>query len=83
MILRGKKFGRPVSAVSFDLNAVEMRTAEHCIYLTKFCELACMPMHELQFWRIEYDFGNIHVCLIRDLKQDDDDAFSTTYCSFN
>ena len=36
---RGLKLGRPVSAVRFDSNAVEMTTAEHYMYLTKLCEL--------------------------------------------
>ena len=26
-------------AMCFDSNALEMRTAEHCMYLTKICEL--------------------------------------------
>ena len=31
-----------MSAMWFDSNAPEMTTAEHCMYLTKFCELiAC------------------------------------------
>ena len=28
-----------MSAMWFDSNALEMTTAEHCIYLKKFCEL--------------------------------------------
>ena len=28
-----------MSAMWFDMNALEMTTAEHCMYLTKFCEL--------------------------------------------
>ena len=40
--LRDHKLGRPVSAMWFDSNAVEMTTAEHYMYLMKFCELlAC------------------------------------------
>ena len=34
--LRGQEFGRPVSVVLFDSNAVEMTTVEHYM---KFCEL--------------------------------------------
>ena len=52
----GKNFGKPVSAVSFDLNAVEMRTAEYCIYLTKFYELlACRCT--------SYSFGELNMIL--------------------
>ena len=28
-----------MSAMRLDSNALEMTTAEHCLYLTKFCEL--------------------------------------------
>ena len=36
---RGKKLCRLMSAMWFDSNALEMTTAEHFMYLTKFCEL--------------------------------------------
>ena len=52
-----QKLGRPVSAVWFDSNAVEMTTTKHCMYLTKFCEF-------IQLWRIEYYAKNLHICLI-------------------
>ena len=51
-----------MSAVRLDSNAVEMTTAEHCMYLTQFCEsLACQSCLDNS---ILYSLGNLHVCLI-------------------
>ena len=60
--LRGQQLGRPVSAVWFDSNAVEMTTAEHFMYLMKFlsCLLASVT---ILFWRIEIYVWNLHICL--------------------
>ena len=57
--LRGLKLGRPVSAVWFDSNAIEMTTPEHYMYLTKFCELLACHSYcsgELKFMLETYTF---------------------------
>ena len=42
IMVLGSRLGRPVSAAWFDSNAVEMTTAEHYMYLMRFCGLlAC------------------------------------------
>ena len=42
-----------MSAMWLDSNALEMTTAEHCMYLTKFCEL-------LVCWCIWYSSGEFN-----------------------
>ena len=41
-----------------------MTTAKHCMCLTKLCQILALPVHALQFWRIKYYVGNLHICLI-------------------
>ena len=57
--LRGLNFGRPASAMWLDSNAIEMTTAEHYMFLTKFCELPacqCYSSEELKFILEAYTF---------------------------
>ena len=50
-----------MSAVWFDSNTVEMTTVEHCMYLRKFCELACQCYCTVL--EIEIYVWNLYVCL--------------------
>ena len=57
--MRGTKLGGPISAVWLHSEAVEMITAEHYMYLTKFCELLsfqCYSSGELKFMLGTYTF---------------------------
>ena len=50
-----------MSAAWFDSNALEMTTAEYCMYLTNFCELLacqcmCYSSGELKFMLATYTF---------------------------